>query len=153
MNFENHADARVRNACKIARAAHAGQTDKAGVDYINHPLTVASNVGDNVSAIIVALLHDVAEDTAITLEDLTAAVPLEPAELAALKLLTHDKNIPYAEYIAKIKTNSLAAAVKIADLRHNSDLNRIPEILRTDKDLQRVEKYAAALITLTQPRA
>ena len=149
MDFENHADARVRNAYKIARAAHAGQVDKAGVDYINHPLTVASNVGDNISAIIVALLHDVAEDTAVTLEDLTAAVPLEPNETAALKLLTHDKNIPYAEYIDKIKTNDLATAVKIADLRHNSDLSRIPENLRTEKDLQRVEKYAAAIRKLT----
>ena len=149
MDFENHADARVSNAYKIARAAHAGQVDKAGAAYLNHPVTVASNVGDNISAIIVALLHDVAEDTAVTLEDLTAAVPLEPAETAALKLLTHDKNIPYAEYIAKIKTNALAAAVKIADLCHNSDLSRIPKNLRTDKDFQRVEKYAAALLTLT----
>ena len=150
MDFENHADARVRNAYKIARAAHAGQVDKAGVDYINHPLTVASNVGDNISTIIVALLHDVAEDTAVTLEDLTAAVPLEPNEISALKLLTHDKNISYAEYIAKIKTSELATAVKIADLRHNSDLSRIPENLRTEKDFKRVEKYAAALLAFNR---
>ena len=149
MDFEKHTDARARNAYKIARAAHAGQVDKAGAAYLNHPVTVASNVGDNISAIIVALLHDVAEDTAVTLEDLTAAVPLEPNETAALKLLTHDKNIPYAEYIDKIKTNDLATAVKIADLRHNSDLSRIPENLRTEKDLQRVEKYAAAIRKLT----
>ena len=149
MNFENHSDARVRNAYKIAAAAHAGQTDKAGVEYLNHPLAVASNVGENVSAIIVALLHDVVEDTGATFDELKNSVPLTAEELYALKLLTHDKNIPYAEYVAKIKTDALATKVKIADLTHNSDLTRIPENLRTEKDLQRVEKYRAALAQLT----
>lgn len=148
MDFANHSDARVRKAYAIARAAHAGQVDKAGVEYLNHPLTVASNVGENVSAIIVALLHDVAEDTGVTPDELKNSVPLSAEELRALKLLTHDKNIPYAAYISKIKTSALAVKVKIADLAHNSDLSRIPENLRTEKDLQRVEKYRAALAEL-----
>ncbi len=146
MNFENHGDSRVRQAYKIARAAHSGQVDKAGVDYLNHPVTVASNVGEDISAIIIALLHDVVEDAGLTFDYLEKNVPLTAEEISALKLLTHDKNIPYADYIEKIKTNKLAAKVKIADLKHNSDLSRLPNV--TEKDLQRVEKYKAALIKL-----
>ena len=146
MNFENHGDSRVRQAYKIARAAHSGQVDKAGVDYLNHPVAVASNVGEDISAIIIALLHDVVEDAGLTFDYLEKNVPLTAEEISALKLLTHDKNIPYADYIEKIKTNKLAAKVKIADLKHNSDLSRLPNV--TEKDLQRVEKYKAALIKL-----
>ena len=147
MNFENHSDSRIRQAYKIARAAHSGQVDKADVDYINHPVAVASNVGEDISAIIIALLHDVVEDTGLTFEYLEKNVPLTAEELAALKLLTHAENIPYANYIEKIKTNKLAAKVKIADLKHNSDLSRLSNV--TEKDLQRVEKYKKALANLT----
>ena len=147
-DFAKHTDARVRKAFKVARAAHAGQKDKGGVDYINHPLTVASNVGNDVSAIIVALLHDVAEDTAVTLDDLQAAIPLTAAELDALKLLTHDDRTPYLEYVAQIKANALAAQVKAADLKHNSDLSRLKHPQR--KDLERVEKYRLALKILEE---
>ena len=147
--FSKSDNSRIRKAFEIAKKAHAGQVDKAGVNYIFHPMTVAFQCGGDDSAIIVALLHDVAEDTNLTIENLRDEINLTAEEVLALKILTHDKNIPYAEYIAKIKTSELAAAVKIVDLRHNSDLSRIPENLRTDKDLQRVEKYAAALLALT----
>ena len=142
-NFSTHADARVRQAYETAQAAHFGQVDKAGVDYINHPLTVAANVGENISAIIVALLHDVAEDTNITLAELKKKIPLTDEEAQALKLLTHDENIHYLDYVAKIKSNALARIVKTADLKHNSDLSRIKN--PTEKDFARVEKYQAAL--------
>ena len=142
-NFSNHQDARIRRAFEVAKQAHAGQVDKGGVDYINHPLTVASNVGADVSAIIVALLHDVAEDSAKTLDELQTEIPLTAEELRALKLLTHDAATPYLEYVERISRDKLAAKVKAADLRHNSDLSRIKN--PTSKDLERVEKYRHAL--------
>ena len=142
-NFANHNDKRVRAAFEIAKEIHAGQVDKGGVEYINHPLTVASNVGENISAIIVALLHDVVEDSDKTFDELQKEIPLTADELQALKLLTHDKNIPYFDYVKQIKTNELAAQVKAADLRHNSDLSRIKN--PAAKDLERVEKYRLAL--------
>ena len=141
--FEFHKNLRVRKAFEIAKKAHAGQVDKAGVDYIFHPMTVAFQCGGDNSAIIVALLHDVAEDTNLTIENLRDEINLTAEEVLALKILTHDKNIPYFEYIQKIKTNSLATKVKIADLKNNSDLSRIS--LPTEKDLSRVEKYQRAL--------
>ena len=142
-NFTEHQDARVRKAFEVAKQAHAGQIDKSGVEYINHPLTVASNVGDDVSAIIVALLHDVAEDTAKTLDDLRTEIPLTAEELQALKLLTHDDSTPYLEYVERISKDKLAAKVKAADLNHNSDLSRLKN--PAAKDFERVEKYRLAL--------
>ena len=147
-DFAQHNDARVRRAFEVARAAHAGQTDKGGVSYINHPLTVARAVGNDTSAIVVALLHDVAEDTAVTLDDLQAAIPLTADERDALKLLTHDDATPYLEYVARIKSNALAAKVKAADLKHNADLSRLQRPQR--KDLVRVEKYRRALAILEE---
>ena len=141
--FSNHHDARVCRAYEIAMQVHSGQVDKAGVDYINHPLTVAVNVGENISAIIVALLHDVAEDTSLTVDELAKKIPLNNDEIQALKLLTHDEKIPYLDYVTKIKSNALATIVKISDLKHNSDLSRIKN--PTPKDFARVEKYKTAL--------
>ena len=141
--FLNHASARVRRTYEVAKVAHHGQVDKAGVDYINHPLNVAANVGENPSAIIVALLHDVSEDTPLTIDALKKKIPLTDDEAKALELLTHDDTTLYLEYVAKVKSNELAAKVKVADLNHNSDLKRIKN--PTPKDFARVEKYKAAL--------
>ena len=143
MNFANHTDARVRQAFVTAAEAHCGQVDKSGVEYINHPLTVAAQVEDDISAIIVALLHDTLEDTALTLDELRTKIPLTDDESKALKLLTHDERIPYLDYVAAIKSNPLARRVKVADLKHNSDLSRIDN--PSPKDFARVEKYRAAL--------
>lgn len=143
MDFANHSDERIRRAFQTALEAHRGQVDKAGVEYINHPLTVAAQVSDDVSAIIVALLHDTVEDTALTLNELREKIPLTDEESAALTLLTHDEKIPYLDYVAAIKSNTLARRVKIADLKHNSDLSRIKN--PAPKDLARIEKYRAAL--------
>ena len=123
--------------------AHRGQVDKAGVEYICHPLIVAAQVDDDVSAIIVALLHDTLEDTALTLDELRTKIPLTDDESEALTLLTHDERIPYLDYVAAIKSNPLARRVKVADLRHNADLTRIDN--PSPKDFARVEKYRAAL--------
>ncbi|MDK9581052.1 HD domain-containing protein [Sneathia sanguinegens] len=110
-------------ALKIATEAHKGQIDKAGIPYINHPLTVASLV-DTEEEKIVALLHDTIEDTNITEQDLLN-YGFSNKIVEAVKLLTHNKNVPYMDYVAKIKDNELARKVKIADLTHNSDLSRL----------------------------
>ena len=132
-------------ALKIATEAHKGQVDKAGVPYINHPLTVASLV-DTEEEKIVALLHDTIEDTNITEQDLLN-YGFSNKIVEEVKLLTHNKNVPYMDYIAKIKDNKLARKVKIADLTHNSDLSRLKEI--TEKDKKRYEKYQKALLYLS----
>ena len=127
-------------AYAIAYVAHKGQTDKVGVEYINHPLTVAS-LCETEDERVVALLHDVVEDTNITLNDLS--IFFEPKIIEALKLLTHNDE-PYLEYVAKIKENNLSKSVKIADLTHNMDLSRIKN--PTKKDYDRVEnKYKPAM--------
>ncbi|WP_311678869.1 HD domain-containing protein [Sneathia vaginalis] len=132
-------------ALKIATEAHKGQVDKAGVPYINHPLTVASLV-ETEEEKIVALLHDTIEDTNITEQDLLN-YGFSNKIVEAVKLLTHNKDVPYMDYVAKIKDNELARKVKIADLTHNSDLSRLKEI--TDKDKKRYNKYQNALLYLT----
>ena len=105
----------TKKAIKLAYKAHKDQYDKAGPPYINRPLHLAESMDDEYTT-IAALLHDVVEDTDITLDDLAKEFPKEVID--ALKLLTHQKSIPYMDYVAKIKTNDIAKAVKIADLRH-----------------------------------
>ena len=148
LDFENHKNPRVRKAFEIAKEAHKYQKDRAGADYIIHPMTVASNVGDDVSAIILALLHDVVEDhpDKYNINILKHEVHLSIYEVAALRLLTHDNTVPYLEYIDKIKPNDLAKKVKLADLAHNSDRSRLQNI--TEKDEQRLKKYEKAVAAL-----
>ncbi len=143
--FEQHKNSRIRKAFQLAKIAHEGQTDKAGVDYIYHPMTVAFQCGGNISAMIVALLHDVAEDTNFSVDDLREKISLTDEEIHALKLLTHDEKISYLDYVQNISVDELARQVKIADLKHNSDLSRIPQEVRTSKDFKRIEKYSQAL--------
>ena len=95
---------------------------------------------------IVGLLHDVVEDTDFTFEDLQK-IPLTDEELQALKLLTHDKKISYPDYIAKIKTNSLAKKVKYCDLNHNFDYSRFLKDIDTWSGISVIE-YAKAIETL-----
>ena len=130
----------TKKAIKLTYEAHKDQYDKSGLPYITHPLHLAEYMDDEYTT-VTALLHDVVEDTDITLDDLAKEFPEEVIE--AIKLLTHQKDIPYMDYVAKIKTNDIARAVKIADLKHNSDLTRLDNI--TDKDLERAEKYKKAL--------
>lgn len=128
-------------AYEIAYKAHKGQYDKAGVEYINHPLTVASYCKTEDER-IVALLHDVVEDTNVTLDDLSKIFDKEIID--ALRLLSHTDDTPYLEYVARIKENNLAKAVKIADLTHNMDMSRFKNLTKWDYD--RVEnKYKPAM--------
>ena len=131
----------TNKALRLAYEAHAGQFDKSGVPYVFHPLHLAEQMEDEES-IIAALLHDVVEDTACSLADLRAMGFPEKA-LEAVALLTHDPAEPYLSYVARVKENPIARRVKLADLRHNSDLSRIGKV--TERDLERVEKYAAAI--------
>ncbi|MCW6665483.1 GTP pyrophosphokinase [Aerococcaceae bacterium NML191219] len=132
-------------ALKIAEKAHAGQVDKAGKDYIEHPIYVSSLV-DSPEAKAVALLHDVLEDSDFTAEDLlVAGLPREIVE--AVEILTKQSGESYDEYLSKIKRNDLARVVKIADLTHNSDLTRLHEV--TQQDLDRQEKYREAIMFLS----
>lgn len=130
----------MEKALRVARRAHEGQKDKAGADYILHPLAVSGMVETDQEK-IVALLHDVVEDSDITLLDLRE-MGFDDDVVEAVGLLTKD-GTGYDEYLARIKLNPLTRAVKIADLKHNMDLSRIPE--PTEKDLQRLEKYKNSL--------
>lgn len=131
-------------ALKIASDAHKGQVDKAGVDYIQHPIYVASLVTDE-KAKVVALLHDVIEDSAYTLADLRARGFTEEI-VTAVATSTKPKNVSYEDYLKKVKANHLARKVKLADLQHNSDLTRLSKV--SEDDLKRVQKYQAAITFL-----
>ena len=109
---------------KLAYNAHHGQTDKSGVPYIFHPYHLAEQMDDE-NSVCVALLHDIVEDTAVTLEQLRKTFPDEIVN--AVALMTHSENEDYPDYINRIKTNTLARKVKLADLRHNTDLTRMPD--------------------------
>lgn len=108
-------------AMKLAYQAHLGQVDHNDVPYIFHPYHLAEQMTDEISC-TVALLHDVVEDTEVTLEDLEREFP--PEVVAAVALLTHDKGVDYFDYVREIKKNSIARKVKLADLNHNSDESR-----------------------------
>ena len=143
LNFENMSE-RVRKAYHIAREAHRGQKDKAGEAYILHPMKVASALFEpDDSAIIVALLHDVIEDTDVTLSDLVIEGVINEHEEEALRRLTHDDANAYGRYIAHVQEIPLAAKVKISDLMHNADLRRIPN--PKEKDFARTWKYIQSL--------
>ena len=101
--------------------AHHGQLDYNGIPYIFHPLHLAEQMDDEISC-CAALLHDVVEDTAVTLEDLAAVFPPEVVE--AVALLTHEEGTDYFDYVRRIRSNPIALKVKLADLAHNSDATR-----------------------------
>ena len=128
-------------ALSIAKKAHAGQVDKAGVDYIQHPLYVASQVKTEQEK-TVALLHDVIEDSDVTVDDLLAS-GLSNEVVTAVQILTKKEGQSYQEYLEKVKSNNLARVVKLADLKHNSDLSRLKSV--TNTDYERVKKYKNAI--------
>ena len=131
----------VEKALNIARKAHEGQLDKAGCEYINHPIHVADSVNTEEEK-IVAYLHDVVEDTSVTIEDL-ANEGFSETIIQAINTITKKKHESYENYIKRVAKNPLARKVKIADLRHNTDLTRLKKI--TEKDITRVEKYQKCL--------
>lgn len=128
-------------AHEVAKKAHLGQTDRAGIDYIKHPEAVASFVTTDEEK-AVAYLHDVIEDTSLTLLDLEEE-GFSKKIIEAVDILTKKKEQDYQSYLKLVKTNELARVVKLADLRHNSDLNRLKKI--SPKDIKRREKYLSAI--------
>lgn len=136
----------TKKAMRIAFTAHKEQVDKNGIPYIYHPIHLAEQMWDE-ETICTALLHDVAEDTDMTVEDLRAE-GFPESVISALRLLTHDEDTPYMDYVRKIKGDPIAKAVKLADLRHNSDLTRLDTV--DERALMRVEKYRSAIALLSE---
>lgn len=135
----------LERAIAIAAEAHAGQTDKAGVAYILHPLRVMLMLETEAER-IVGVLHDVVEDTAVTYEDLRVAGFTEEI-LAALDSVTRRDDEDYEAFVRRAGENPIGRRVKLADLKDNSDLSRIPS--PTEKDYARLEKYRRAIATLS----
>ena len=131
-----------KKAVIIAQEAHKGQLDKGGNPYIEHPLYVASQV-DTMELKIVAVLHDTLEDSDMTANDLKKEGFPERI-VDAVVMLTHEDGDEeaYLDYIRRVATNTMAAAVKRADLMHNMDMSRIQK--PTEKDLKRRAKYEKA---------
>lgn len=140
----------VEIAKEISRSVHSGHRDHAGVDYFSgHISHVASNVRNGLEK-AVAYLHDSVEDSDMTIEDLNSrlidggASERDAAMVVdAVDAITKRDNESYDSYLYRVRSNSLARAVKIADLNHNMDLSRIPS--PKFNDYRRVEKYRKAM--------
>lgn len=133
-------------AMVIAFDAHKEQVDKAGLPYVFHPFHLAEQMKDEVS-VCVALLHDVVEDTEVTFDEMSSqGISIEVID--TLRLLTHDETVQYMDYIRNIKAseNTVAVAVKLADLKHNSDVSRLNDIGKNAYD--RIVKYKKAIALL-----
>lgn len=141
--------ATIEKALQIAAQAHEGQQDKEGLPYILHPLRVMGHVSGP-EAQIVAVLHDVVEDTSVTLEDLRRA-GFSKAILEAVHCVTHRRDQPYADYVVGCQRNPIARQVKLGDLADNCRLDRT--ILRAERlqgDLARVHRYILSYKFLTE---
>ena len=133
----------TKKALRLCFAAHKEQTDKSGMPYVFHPFHLAEQMNDE-DTVTVALLHDVVEDSDYSIEDLRQ-MGFSAVVTDALQLLTHDPAVPYMEYVAGIKPNPVARAVKLADLAHNSDLSRMAPGEIDEWALARQKKYQEAI--------
>ncbi len=131
----------LERAIAIAARAHTGQVDKGGAPYILHPLRVMLRVSEPRER-LVAVLHDVIEDSPVTLEQLRGEGFTEEV-LQALAALTKVEGEDYPGFIRRVAQNPLARRVKRADLAENSDLSRIPA--PSEEDRRRLEKYRQAI--------
>lgn len=136
----------TKKAMRIAYEAHMGQFDECGVPYVFHPLHVAENMTTE-NACCAALLHDVLENTSVTLDDLRAQ-GMPPAVAFAVQLLTRAPGTDYFEYVRVLKPNAVAREVKLADIAHNMDTSRLGRI--TGEDLERNRRYARARAILEE---
>ena len=135
----------TQRAMRISYDAHINQFDKCGVPYVFHPLHVAESMTDEVSC-CAALLHDVVEDTSVTLADLSAA-GMPVAVTVAVALLTRAEDADYLDYVRAIGQNPVARAVKLSDLEHNMDLSRLERISVHDIERNRLYAQARAILT------
>lgn len=139
--------AALATAIKIAVNAHDGQTDKAGKPYILHPLRIMQRLAHESEEVqVVAILHDVVEDTDVTFEELEKL--FNKRVITALRFLTHDQDVSYENYIYALSMNEIATKVKLEDLKDNSDITRLKGV--TEKDFKRMEKYHKAYTFLSR---
>ena len=136
----------LERAIEIAVEAHRGQVDTAGCEYVEHPLRVMAS-GRTLEEKIVGVLHDVVEDSDWTFARLEAE-GFSADVIDALRCVTKlSDSEPYDKFIARIKKNPLAVAVKLNDLADNMDIRRLPYI--SEKDVKRLKKYLKAYKQLT----
>ncbi len=136
----------TKKALKLCFEAHKEQVDKSGLPYVFHPFHLAEQM-ETEETTVVALLHDVIEDTDYTLADLTE-MGFDKVITDAIALMTHADGVDYMDYVRAIKRNPIAKTVKLADLRHNSDLTRTDVV--DEKVLKRREKYLQAIALLEE---
>lgn len=130
----------TKKALRLMYDVHKDRVDKGGLPYVFHPYEVAEQMNDEIST-CVALLHDLIEDSDLTLEYLeSAGFPKEVVE--PVGLLTHRPNLPYLTYIERLKCNPIAVKVKLADLQHNLDVSRLDN--PSTDDYYRLNKYKEA---------
>ncbi len=134
----------TKRALWFCMEAHAGQRDKAGLPYANHPLHLAEQMSTE-DETCAALLHDVMEDCGATADDLRA-LGVSSAAVRAVELLTHRDGVPYLDYVRALRENPIARRVKAADLRHNCYLARLDHV--TDRDVARLRRYLQARVAL-----
>ena len=130
----------LEKAISIAVEAHRGQQDKTGAPYILHPLSVMARV-DGETEKVVAVLHDVVEDTAWTLEKLKGE-GFPDDVLTALDGVTKREGESYEDFVKRSGTNPVARRVKLADLEDNMDLRRLKTV--EQKDIDRLARYLSA---------
>lgn len=131
----------LSKAIILATQYHYGQVDKAGKQYILHPLRVMFKV-NSIEEKIVAVLHDVLEDTKCTYQNLKE-IGLSNELIESIYSLTRQNNESYMDFIKRCKQNAIARIVKLSDLDDNCDLSRIEN--PTEKDYARVKKYKKAI--------
>ncbi len=136
----------TKKALKLCFEAHKEQRDKSDIPYVFHPFHLAEQMNTE-ETIVVALLHDVIEDTEYTVEDLIR-MGFEKTTIDAIVLMTHDDGVNYMDYVGKIKANPIAKRVKLADLKHNSDLTRLDVV--DEEALKRRKKYLEAIAFLEE---
>jgi len=139
-----HYDKLLELAISVATKAHEGQVDKGGNPYVTHLKSVADAL-DSTENKIVAYLHDICEDTLTTFEDLTN-MGFTKRIVNSVRVLTKTEGVSYENYLKTVKKDSNAWHVKIADLKNNMDISRIPNPSETD--FKRLEKYKKALAFL-----
>ena len=137
---------KTKKALKLCFEAHKNQMDKSGMPYVFHPFHLAEQMQTEETT-VVALLHDLVEDTDYTIEDLTS-MGFDKSITDAIALMTHADDVEYMNYVREIKNNPIARAVKLADLKHNSDLTRLDVV--DQKALSRREKYLKAIALLEE---
>ncbi len=134
----------TKKALALCFEAHKEQLDKSGLPYVFHPFHLAEQM-ETEETVIVALLHDVIEDTDYTVNDLME-MGFGKSVTDAISLMTHADGVNYMTYVAAIKENPIARTVKLADLRHNSDITRLDTV--DEKALKRRNKYLEAIAFL-----